>query len=439
MLQRRLWALPVLLCMLWSVGLLVLGTPAAAQADVVAAQDDTESIGGTLKNSDDGEPVPGARISATRADGTVVGEATTAADGTWEIQLDGPGDYVAELDLTTLPEGVTVTNAERNPLTFSMRAGQSRTIIFPLGEAVAGESFGSKFVNSTRNGLQFGLVIAMTAIGLSLIFGTTGLVNFAHSELVTFGAVAAWFFNSPAHLGGKLHIIPAALIAVVLSGLLGAGLERGLWRPLRRRRTGLVQQLVISIGLALLLRNFMQVIFGGSAKPYVDYSIQTESISWIPFISVNGRDLAVLGISVVTLVGVALMLQYTRIGKAMRAVADNRDLAESSGIDVDRVILFVWILGAALAGLGGILAGLDESVTALIGFRLILLIFAGVVLGGLGTAYGALLGSLVVGLMTEWSTLWFPTELKTAWALGALIVILLVRPQGLLGQKERFG
>jgi neutral amino acid transport system permease protein len=146
-----------------------------------------------------------------------------------------------------------------------------------------------------------------------------------------------------------------------------------------------------------------------------------------------------MAMATITLVIIATMLQRSRIGKAMRAVADNRDLAESSGIDVRRVILVVWVVGGGLAGFGGVLYGLAENVQYLMGFRLLLLMFAGVILGGLGTAYGAMVGSLVIGLITELSTLWFPTDLKFVWALAALILILLVRPQGLLGRAERIG
>jgi neutral amino acid transport system permease protein len=123
----------------------------------------------------------------------------------------------------------------------------------------------------------------------------------------------------------------------------------------------------------------------------------------------------------------------------MRAVADNRDLAESSGINVARVITFVWAAGAGLAALGGILQGLSEQVSWQMGFQLLLLMFAGVTLGGLGTAYGALVGSMVVGMVMELSTLWIPSEFKTVTALAILIVILVFRPQGILGQAERVG
>ncbi|HWH32155.1 MAG TPA: branched-chain amino acid ABC transporter permease, partial [Egibacteraceae bacterium] len=151
------------------------------------------------------------------------------------------------------------------------------------------------------------------------------------------------------------------------------------------------------------------------------------------------RDLVVMGLSALVLIGIGVLLEGTRVGKAMRAVADNRDLAESSGIDVQRVILFVWFFGGALAALGGVFVGVSENVNWLMGFRMLLLMFAGTILGGLGTAYGALAGSILVGLVTEVSTVWFSPELKYVWALLILGVVLMLRPQGLLGVKERIG
>jgi branched-chain amino acid transport system permease protein len=147
----------------------------------------------------------------------------------------------------------------------------------------------------------------------------------------------------------------------------------------------------------------------------------------------------VMGMSVVVLLGVAALLQRTRIGKAMRAVSDNPDLASSSGVNVERVILVVWGMGAGLAALGGIFQAAVTNVNYLMGFQLLLLMFAAVVLGGLGTAYGAVIGSIVVGLATEVSTVWFSSELKFVWALVVLIAVLLVRPQGILGTRERVG
>lgn len=285
-------------------------------------------------------------------------------------------------------------------------------------------------------GIQFGAILAMTAVGLSLVFGTTGLINFAHGELVTLGAVIAFFFNAST-AGPGWHLVAAAAMAVVLAGLFGWFLHRVLWQPLDKRKTGLIQMFIISIGLSLLMRSAIQVFFGSDPKSYVDYVLQPQ-VRYGP-IAITHRDLIITVGSLVILVLVALMLQRTRIGKAMRAVADNRDLAEASGIDVTRVVRIVWILGTALAALGGILYGLTQIVSYQMGFQLLLLIFSGIILGGLGTAYGAMVGSLVIGLVIQLSTLWFPVELENAWALAVLILILIIRPQGILGRRERVG
>jgi branched-chain amino acid transport system permease protein len=206
---------------------------------------------------------------------------------------------------------------------------------------------------------------------------------------------------------------------------------------LRRRGTGLIAMLVVSIGLSLFIRTVFLYQFGGRTAPFANYAVQRD---WdIGPIGIAPKDLFSIGLSVVVLVAVAIGLQRTRMGKAMRAVADNPDLASSSGIDVQRVILLVWGFGGGLAALGGILFALGEQVSFQMGFQLLLLMFAGVTLGGLGTAYGALVGSLVVGLLVQLSTYWIPSEMKNLGALVVLIVILVVRPQGILGSKERVG
>jgi branched-chain amino acid transport system permease protein len=310
----------------------------------------------------------------------------------------------------------------------------SSAVVFALGPPQeASSDLVRRILQSAVNGVKFGLIIAMTSIGLSLIFGTTGLVNFAHGDLVTVGAFLAYFLNVT--LG--LPLLVAGPVAIVAGALLAGGLDRRLWRPLRGRQTGLIAMLVVSIGLAFVLRHIVLLFFGGSRLAYADYSLQTALRFGV--VRVQPVELWVMGLSVLMLVGVGLMLTRTRLGKSMRAVADNRDLAESSGIDVQRVILSVWILGGGLTAVGGVFLGVIESVDYLMGFRLLLLMFAGVVLGGLGSAYGAMLGGLIVGFVSEMSTVWFSSQIKYVWALGVLILILLVRPQGILGRRERFG
>jgi len=414
----------VLLVLLVFAALGSLGTAALAQ--------EAERIGGRLVA--EGVGVTGVDIAVTTPDGELVGIGTSDDNGEWSVELPAAGTYLVTIDVATLPGGVELRDPERQELEIRVSEGSSSTALFALGEREdVGSILFQRLAQSTFNGLKFGLIIAMTAIGLSLIFGTTGLINFAHGDLVTLGAFLAYTFNVIV----GLHLIPSALIAIVLTAAFSGGIDAGLWRPLRRRGTGLIAMLVISIGLAFVIRHVILFYFGGSRRPFNDYTLQIAT--QVGPIRVQPVELWVMGLSVLILVAVALMLTKTRLGKGMRAVADNRDLAESSGIDVQRVILSVWIMGGALTAVGGIFLGMIESVDYLMGFRLLLLMFAGVILGGLGTAYGAMLGSLIVGLVSEVSTVFFSSQLKYVWALGVLIIILLVRPQGLLGQKERIG
>lgn len=407
-----------------------------------ADEHEDEALQGRVFTEIDGERefVEGVVITVLR-DGEEVGSAVTDADGTWRVGLSEPSTYVVAIDQTSLPEGTELRDPEDAERELEVSRGRTRTVAFPLGER-AGVAAGliARLSQGLFNGLLFGLIIAITAIGLSLVFGTTKLVNFSHGELVTLGAIVAWWLNVTGPFGlWELgwHLLIAGVLAVGVGAALGAGLERGLWRPLRDRRTGLIQMLVISIGLMLLLRYLMLFAFGGARRPYGDYAVMSPL--HVGPITTNARDLTVMALSVTALVAVGLMIQRTRMGKAMRAVSDNIALAQSSGINVRRVVLLVWIMAGGLAALGGIFLGAVENVNYLMGFRLLLLIFAAVILGGIGTAFGAMVGGIIIGIITEMSVLFSPTELKMAWGLLALVVVLLVRPQGIFGEKERIG
>ncbi|GAA3727171.1 branched-chain amino acid transport system permease protein [Spinactinospora alkalitolerans] len=449
----------------------ILAIPAVAVADDQGG----ETLNGQIRNP---EAVEGLDITVFQGD-EEIGTATTDPDGNWEVELPGPGDYRIVLDQESVPDEYVVAErpgAEHDDV--EVREGQQRVVIFNLAlpgeegsesaspsasadeeeggqdaggaddpqgaeEGVTtapgvseGTPFGTKLVQLTVAGLVFGLIIAISAIGLSLIFGTTRMINFAHGDMVTFGSMMALLFSTGS-VFDDVPLVVAALIAVVLGALLGAGLEAFLWRPLRKRNVALIQMFIVSIGVALLLRHLLLVYFGGSRQPYDEFQLQ-ESLRLGP-VTITPRDLTIVLLSVVVLIAVGCLLQFTRIGKAMRAVSDNRDLAESSGINVDRVTLYVWGLGGALSALGGVFYGLNQTVYWQMGFHLLLLMFAAVILGGLGTAYGAMVGGLVIGLVAQLSTLWFPAELMNAWALTIMIIVLLVRPQGILGRRERVG
>jgi branched-chain amino acid transport system permease protein len=292
---------------------------------------------------------------------------------------------------------------------------------------------GERLAFIVYGGLHFGLIIALAALGLSLIFGTTGLTNFAHGELVTFGAIMGFLFN----VGLGLPVLWAAVAAIAMGAAFGYVQDRFFWSWLRSRGMGLIAMMIVSIGLALMLRFAFLYFVGGETRRYSEFVIQ-EPLLIGPLI-VTPKSLVSGAIALVVLVGVSLALVYTRLGTATRAVADNPALAASSGIPVNQIIRLVWAVGGALAALAGVILAVEQGVDYQLGQTILLVIFAAVVLGGLGTAFGALLGSLIIGLFIEFSTLVIPNELKYVGALAVLVVILLVRPQGLLGQRERIG
>ncbi|HKS50629.1 MAG TPA: branched-chain amino acid ABC transporter permease [Pseudonocardiaceae bacterium] len=391
-------------------------------------------VSGTLRNAD-GTLLAGVPVQVFDAGGRPVASTTSDRGGRWELTVPRPGRYTFRIDQKALPHGVEVLQGE---VVRDVVPGTLSLVVFRFGAQRGGlqTEASAQVLRVLVDGIRFGLVIGITGIGLSLIFGTTGLTNFAHGELVTIGAVVAWTLNVTA----GLQLIWATVLAIVVGAALGAANDLGIWRPMRRRRAGLIAQLVISIGLALALRYVVLIYFGGRSESFADYTNQVERNYGL--ISITDKDLATIMISLVVLIGIALLLQRTRIGKAMRAVADNRDLAASSGINVERVVLFVWMLAGALATLGGVLFGLSElggTVQYEMGFNLLLLMFAGVILGGLGTAYGALLGCLVVGVLVQISAQIIPVDLKYLGGLAVLIVILVIRPQGLLGSRARIG
>ena len=412
----------------------------------VAAQDDpAETVGGRLRAEDDAGDkifVEGVEFTVFDVDGNEVGTATTDADGVWLVPLLTSGVYSVELNVDTL-QGFELRNPENNPLTgVEVQPNTNKNTLFPLGERVIEESNSIRPIQLFVDGIKLGMIIAMCAIGLSLIYGTTGLTNFAHGEMVTLGAMIGFVFHVTWQfdfLGSWMtSLVFGAVMATVITGAIGGLFNELVWKRLRNRGASLISALVVSIGLSIFFRYIFLYQFGGRAGFYRDYRIGSQ-VEFFGLFTMLRKDIFIVVFGGLILVGVATGLRKTRVGKAMRAVADNRDLAESSGIDVEQVIKYVWIVGSALAGLGCVLFGLTENVNWEMGFRLLLLMFAGVTLGGLGTAYGALLGSLIAGIFIQMSTLLIPGDMKNVGALLALIIILLVRPQGLLGRPDRIG
>jgi neutral amino acid transport system permease protein len=416
------------------VALGLIGLASLLLSNAPPAQADGETIAGTLSVSSSGTAAENVKVTVTaKATSTAIATVTTDADGRFRVPLPGPGTYVVKVDTSTLPEGIKLDEGVSDTREVVVGPGQRAAALFNLTDGATSTDIPDNiFVQRLIEGIRFGLIIAITAIGLSLIFGTTGLTNFSHGELVTVGAFAAWWLNTAA----GVPLILSTLFAIVVGVILGALNDLLLWRPLRKRGTGLVAMLVISIGLSLVMRYLLLLTVKGDRE---FYDTPTQTATDLGIVSLTPRDLQAMALCLVTLVGVAVMLQYTRMGKAMRAVSDNRDLAAASGINVNRVILLVWMLGGGLAAFGGVMYGWTLNLRFDMGFGLLLLMFAGVTLGGLGTAYGALLGSVVIGVIVQLSTMVIPDDIKTVSGLFILILILLVRPSGLLGARQRIG
>lgn len=392
-----------------------------------------------------GQPVPDVVMSI---DGNGFdAETVTDADGRWRLYVPEKDTYTLTVDETTLPDGVIVDPASlpegTQPISgttasfevsFGLTGSKILNLFLGVGERVT-TSFADQVIERLVNGINFGLLLALAAVGVSLIFGTTGLTNFAHAEMLTFGAIVALALSSGAFGLPIWVVLPLVVIAGVA---LGWTLDAGLWRPLRRKGLGLVQLMIVSIGLSLAVRYIFNLIIGGATYQLPGAGSPRDIV--IGPVKLSAIDIWSMAVSIIALVAVALWLLRTRIGKATRAISDNPSLASASGINVDRVIRIVWMLSAALAAIAGVLwAYFRPGVKWDMGMHVLLLIFAAVTLGGLGTAFGALIGAIIVGILVEISTLWLPPDLKYVGALAILIVILLVRPQGILGRKERLG
>lgn len=417
----------------------VLGLATPAHADIVNPEMPFK-VSGNVQNK--GEPVAGVTITVTGGGGFTA-TVPSGEDGKFVVGVpEKNADYTVTLDESTLPEGIAVVDnpatefVESNVQTASVGPGGRVAMNFFIGQGERNTvSFVDQVVQRLISGVNFGLMLALASVGLSLIYGTTGISNFAHAEMVTFGAVTTFGLVA---LFGDAGLPLAIGIAILLSAGLGWALDAGLWRPLRKRNTGLVQLMIVSIGLSLAIRYLYQFFIGGGTEqlPGAD----GEKIQLFGEVSLSIVDMVSMGVSILLIVIFAWWLTYTKVGKATRAISDNPSLASASGIDVDGVIRIVWIVGSLLAGFSGILwAYFRPGIRWDMGGQILLLIFAATTLGGLGTAYGALIGSLVVGILVEGSSLFIPSDLKYVGALVVLIGILLFRPQGILGRKERVG
>lgn len=413
--------------------LLLLASPAQA-ADPCLPDSETSCIVGTIR-SEEG-PVEGVEI--TVSGGSVEETVTTDEFGKWNVPVTEPGEYVVTIVEDSFPDGLAAQGPTERKL--NVKIGEKQTTypaLFEVRTAAYDEttSKADYFIQSTVSGIRLGLLLALASVGLSLIYGTTGLSNFAHAEQVTLGGILAYGLCNVAGLG----LLVGGTITVFLCALSGYLQDAAMWKPLRRRGLGLIQMMIVTIGLSLAAQYAFQYFVGADTEKVVVRTFPTTTIGPV---TLTTMSFIAMGVSVVVIAVIGYVLLRTRIGRATRAVSDNPALAAASGIDVDRIIRIVWTVSAGLAGLSGIFYALvvSNGIRWDTGMQILLLLFAAVTLGGLGTAFGALVGSLVIGLVVELAgPLGAPGDLKYAVALGILILLLMVRPQGLLGRAERVG
>jgi len=277
-------------------------------------------------------------------------------------------------------------------------------------------------------GIVLGSIITLGAVGLSLLFGILRFANFAHGDMMTVGAYLALVFV--AGLGWPIYA--AFPMALAGGAVVAIAIDRVLYK--RLRRTAPVILLISSFGVALMLRSLIQFIWGSQSlvyEPGIQFPLEIFGLRIKP------DHLVILAGVIILVILLHLFLQYTKMGKAMRAMSDNMDLAEITGIETERVIMWTWALGGALAAGAGVFLAMDTRLQPFMGWNMLLPVFAAAIMGGIGKPYGAIAGGMTVGIAEEMSTLFFSPAYKSAVAFALMVIILIVRPTGLFGGRSR--
>jgi neutral amino acid transport system permease protein len=282
---------------------------------------------------------------------------------------------------------------------------------------------------TSLNGLTLGTIYALGAVGLTLVYGILRLVNFAHGDFLAFGAYLAYLAN----VTWGLPLAGAIVFGMAATAMLGVASERLMWGPVRDRGAGWLQMMLMTIGLAFVIRSAIQWFWGNEIRT-LDVNV-TDSVTFLD-LRIGQTELMVVVVGIAVLLAVGLMIRFSLLGKRMRALSDSLSLAETAGIDTKRVILYTWLFAGALAGLAGVLSGALTNLRPELGFELLLPIFAAVILGGIGNPFGALTAGLVLGVAIEWSTLLVEPRWKLTFGFLALIIALVIRPQGIFGQAR---
>jgi branched-chain amino acid transport system permease protein/neutral amino acid transport system permease protein len=286
----------------------------------------------------------------------------------------------------------------------------------------------SLFVASLGFGLVTAAVLAIASVGFTLQFAVTDVLNLAYAAIMIFGAYIAYAVNQ-----AGLSVWLGLLVAVVASALISVLLNVGVYAPFQRRGTAPITMVIVSLGMTLIIEFGVQAVTGGTA---VSYTMSNGPTLQAGGLNLTGVQIAIMVLAVLVMAAVHGLLRYTKLGKAMRATAANRSLARNCGIRASQVITLTWAITGALCGLAGVVFAIDSgSFDATSTDIFLILILAAVFLGGPGSAYGAMLGAVVIGLATEVSAVFIPADYKYVVAFVALLVILGVRPTGLLGAR----
>jgi branched-chain amino acid transport system permease protein/neutral amino acid transport system permease protein len=278
------------------------------------------------------------------------------------------------------------------------------------------------------NGLILGSIIALGAIWLSLIYGILNFGHFAHGDLMTLGAYLTFLFKVQLSLPLPVAFILAALLTALTANLL----NQLLYRHLKDKDS--VTIMISAVGAALILRNLIMLVWGPQLKFY-DKSIQMPILLFDGLLRIKPTQVTILILAALLVIAVHLFLTKTKLGKAMRAMSDNTALAQITGINTKQVIFWTWIMSGILTASAGILLAMDTHLIPVMGWNLLLPMFAAVILGGIGSPYGAMFGGLVIGISQEMSTLFISASYKPGVAFTIMILMLLIKPSGLMGRK----
>ena len=281
------------------------------------------------------------------------------------------------------------------------------------------------------NGLAVGSIYALIALGYTMVYGTIKLINFAHGDLYMMGAFIGYF----AVMVLKLNVFLALLVAMVACAVLGVVIERVAYKPLRKSTR--VAALITAIGVSYLLENVMSYFFGAESRPFPS-DFGTETFTLFGDVSVNGKQILIFGITVLLMALLQFIVRYTKMGKAMRAVAVDEQAAQLMGIDVDGVISFTFALGSALAGIAGVLVGVYyNTISTTMGITVGLKAFVAAVLGGIGSIPGAMVGGYLIGLLETMVSFFGYSPYRDGVVYFLLFIILIVLPAGLFGKNVR--